>query len=129
MPIFRYRLILSLFRHKLISRGLLFSLIHLPFILLSYILSRVGVTIDGVGLIIKFIDHLQIVTTSNYSAIANSRILQFTTAHNNSSEAAVSSPADVPLIPGSRSRKLAAIYHQIRTLLTVVSRLFSRPVQ
>jgi hypothetical protein len=35
----------------------------------------------GFGLVIEFIDYLQIVTTSNYSAIANSHTLQFTTAH------------------------------------------------
>jgi hypothetical protein len=33
------------------------------------------------GLVIGFIEHLQIVTTSNYNAIANSHNLQFTTAH------------------------------------------------
>jgi hypothetical protein len=34
----------------------------------------------GFGLVIEFIDQLQIVTTSNYSAVANSHTLQFTTA-------------------------------------------------
>jgi hypothetical protein len=33
-----------------------------------------------------FIDHLQIVTTSNYSAISNSHTLQFTTARTKSSQ-------------------------------------------
>jgi hypothetical protein len=44
------------------------------------------------GLVIGFIEHLQIVTTSNDSAIANSHTLQFTTAHTKSSHSAVSSP-------------------------------------
>jgi hypothetical protein len=34
----------------------------------------------GFGLVIGFIEHLQIVITSNYSAIANSHTLQFITA-------------------------------------------------
>jgi hypothetical protein len=38
-----------------------------------------------VGLVIGFIEHSWIVTTSNYSAIANSRTLQFTTARIKSS--------------------------------------------
>jgi hypothetical protein len=45
-----------------------------------------GVTIDGIFLlVIGFIEHLQIVTTSNYSAVANSHTLQFTTARTKSS--------------------------------------------
>jgi hypothetical protein len=46
----------------------------------------------GFGLVIGFTDHLQIVTTSNYSTITNSHTLQFTTAHTKSSQSAVSSP-------------------------------------
>jgi hypothetical protein len=45
----------------------------------------------GFGLVIGFIANLQIVTTSNYSAIANSHTLQFTTACTKSSQSAVSS--------------------------------------
>jgi hypothetical protein len=75
------------------------------------------------GLVIGFIEHLHIVATSNYSAIPNSHTLQFTTARTNSSQYAVSSPVDVPLFPGSRPRRLAAISEQLPTLLTAVSRL------
>jgi hypothetical protein len=39
------------------------------------ILSRVWVTIDGIGLVVRFVEHLQIVTTSNCSAIPNSHTL------------------------------------------------------
>jgi hypothetical protein len=46
----------------------------------------------GFGLLTEFIEHLQIVTTSNYSAIANSHILRFTTACSKSSQSAVSPP-------------------------------------
>jgi hypothetical protein len=49
----------------------------------------------GFGLVIGFIELLQIVTTRNYSAICNSQTLKFTTAlttTRNSSEFAVSSP-------------------------------------
>jgi hypothetical protein len=46
----------------------------------------------GFGLVIGFIEHLQIVTTSNCSAIANSHILNFTTAGTKSSQSAESSP-------------------------------------
>jgi hypothetical protein len=51
--------------------------------------------LKGFGLIIEFIDHLQIVTTSNYIAIANSHTLQFTAARTKSSQPAVSSPVVV----------------------------------
>jgi hypothetical protein len=44
------------------------------------------------GLVIEFIAHLQIVTTSNSSAIANPHTLQYTTARTKSSQSAVSSP-------------------------------------
>jgi hypothetical protein len=46
----------------------------------------------GFGLAVGFIDCLQIVTTSNYSAITNSHTLQFATARTESSQSAVSSP-------------------------------------
>jgi hypothetical protein len=46
------------------------------------VLSRVyGVTIDGFGLVIGFIEHLKIATTCNSSTTANSHALQFTRAH------------------------------------------------
>jgi hypothetical protein len=43
-------------------------------------------------LVIKFIEHLQILTTSNYSAIANSHTQQFITSRTKSSHSVVSSP-------------------------------------
>jgi hypothetical protein len=43
-------------------------------------MSRYGVTVDVFGLIIGFIDVLQIITTCIYRAMANSRTLQYTTA-------------------------------------------------
>jgi hypothetical protein len=46
----------------------------------------------GIGLVIGFIEHLQIIATSNYSPIANSHIQQFTTACTKSSRSAVSLP-------------------------------------
>jgi hypothetical protein len=36
-----------------------------------YVLSRVLVSIDGLELVIGFIDHLQVVTTNNYYIIAD----------------------------------------------------------
>jgi hypothetical protein len=45
----------------------------------------------GFGLVIGFIEHLQIVSTSNSSTIGNSHTLQFTTACTKSSQSAVSS--------------------------------------
>jgi hypothetical protein len=50
-----------------------------------YIWSRDGVTIDGFGLVIAYIECLQTVTTSNYSAVANSHTLQFNAARSKSS--------------------------------------------
>jgi hypothetical protein len=50
------------------------------------------VIIDGFGSVIGFIEHLRIVTTSNYSLIANSHTLQFTTARTKSSQSTVSLP-------------------------------------
>jgi hypothetical protein len=47
------------------------------------------------GLVIGFFGRLQIVTTSNYSAVANSYTLQFTTACTKSSKSAMSSPVVV----------------------------------
>jgi hypothetical protein len=77
----------------------------------------------GFGLVIGFIEHLQIVTTSNYSGIVNSHALQFTAARSKSSQSAVSSPVDIPLLLGSHFHRLAAISHQPRTLLSTISRL------
>jgi hypothetical protein len=45
----------------------------------------------GVGSVIGFTDHLQIVTTSNYDAIANLYTLQITEAHATSSQSAFTS--------------------------------------
>jgi hypothetical protein len=45
----------------------------------------------GFGLVIGFIEYLQIVTTSNYSASTRLHTQQFTTAHIKSSQCAVSS--------------------------------------
>jgi hypothetical protein len=47
------------------------------------------------GLVIGFIDHLRVVTTSKCSSIANSHTLQFTTARTKASQSAVSSPVVV----------------------------------
>jgi hypothetical protein len=45
----------------------------------------------GFRSVIAFIEHLQIATTSNYSAIANSHTQQLTTARTMSSQSAASS--------------------------------------
>jgi hypothetical protein len=46
----------------------------------------------GFGLAVGFIGHLQVVTTSNYTAVANAHALHFTTARTKSSQSAVPSP-------------------------------------
>jgi hypothetical protein len=74
-----------------------------------FIVSRVWVKVDGV-FIGNWNYHLPIVTTSNYSTIANSHTMQFTTACTKSSQSSVStsrclvttSTSDVPLTLGSR---------------------------
>jgi hypothetical protein len=43
---------------------------------------------------IGFIDHLQVVTTSNYNTIANFHTLQITTAHAKSFQSAVTIPGN-----------------------------------
>jgi hypothetical protein len=49
--------------------------------------------LTGFGLVTGFTEHLQIVTTSNYSTIANSHThLKFTTARTKSSQSAAPSP-------------------------------------
>jgi hypothetical protein len=72
---------------------------------------------------IRFIEHLQIVTTCNYISVANSHTLQFTTAIIKPSESSATSLVDVHLLQGSRPRKLAAMSHQPSTILTAVPRL------
>jgi hypothetical protein len=47
------------------------------------------------ALVIEFIEHLQIITTNNYSAISNSHTQQFITACTKSSQSSVSSPVIV----------------------------------
>jgi hypothetical protein len=47
--------------------------------------------ITGFGLVIGFIERLQILNTSNYSATINSQTVKFTTAGMKSSQPAVSS--------------------------------------
>jgi hypothetical protein len=76
-------------------------------------------------LVTGFIEHLQFVTKSNSSAIANSHALQFTIASNKSSHSAVfsgclvtASHAVAPsasVFHGSRSRWLASMSQQPRT--------------
>jgi hypothetical protein len=46
----------------------------------------------GFGLVIGFIENLQIVTTSNYSTIANSQTLQFTKTRIKTFQSSVISP-------------------------------------
>jgi hypothetical protein len=48
--------------------------------------------ITGFGLVIGLIEHLHMVTTNNYSTIANSHAVQLTTAHTTSAQSVVFSP-------------------------------------
>jgi hypothetical protein len=58
-------------------------------------------------LVIGFIDYLEFITTSNYSAIGNSHTLQFTTACNKPSGSAVfTGRCLVTAINGGRSRTI-----------------------
>jgi hypothetical protein len=66
------------------------------------------------GLIIGFTEQVLTVTESNCSAVANSHTQHFTMAHIKFSQPTVSSPVDVPLLPGS---------HQPPALLNAISRL------
>jgi hypothetical protein len=70
----------------------------------------------GLGLVTGFIEHLQNVTTRNYSTVANSQSLQFTTPRTQSSQSALSSRVvagdefdQCPLLPSSRSYWLAIV--------------------
>jgi hypothetical protein len=54
---------------------------------------HVWVTVDGVWIRNWITEHLQILTTSNYSDTANSHTLKFTKARTKSSQSAVSSQA------------------------------------
>jgi hypothetical protein len=81
-------------------------------------LSRVRWLWTGFRLVVGFIEHLEIVTTSNYSAIANSHTLQFTTARTKPSQSVLSLPVvawwriqQCPLIPCSRTYRLATVPH------------------
>jgi hypothetical protein len=104
------------------------SYVHMNMI--CKLLSSVWVWLyTGFGLVIGFTELLQNVTTSNYSAIANSHTLHFTVADTNSSQSAVSSPVDTPLLPGSPPRRLAVISHQPPTRITAVSRLLILPTR
>jgi hypothetical protein len=85
------------------------------------IVTWLSMTIDGVW-ICNWIYWTLTDCNYNYSAVANSHTLQFTTACAKSSRSAVSSPVDDPLLPGSRSHRLAAISHQ-PPLITAISRL------
>jgi hypothetical protein len=76
----------------------------------------------GFGLVCGFIELLQIVTTSNI-ALWLIHTLCSSLRHVLNILSSVSSPMDVPLLPGSRPRRLAANSHQLPTLLIAVLRL------
>jgi hypothetical protein len=83
-------------RGKRPSRTSMFQLLDTNF---SHIYSACNINVychlykwlqTGFGLVIRYIDHLQIVTTSNYSTITNSHTLEFATACTKPSQSAVS---------------------------------------
>jgi hypothetical protein len=63
-----------------------------PFLVQFYIRSELYSHLIQFGWVIGFIGLLKLVTTINYSAIANSNTLQLTTAHTPRSKSAVASP-------------------------------------
>jgi hypothetical protein len=67
-------------------RGIRYKIFEKTFILLNNItVTCMSDYRRGLGWLIRFIDWLHIVTTSNYSAIANSHTLQITTTRTKSS--------------------------------------------
>jgi hypothetical protein len=63
------------------------------------ILSHIKLLDTGFGLVIEFIGLLQTITTSNYSAVANSHTLLFTTARTRSSVCCVFSGCRLVIPP------------------------------
>jgi hypothetical protein len=85
-------------------------------------------TTDAFGLVFGFADNLQVVTTSNYSATANSHTLYFTTARSvftrrclvtasNGGSSPYSGFPSYPRAPATIVYQLAAISRQLPTLL------------
>jgi hypothetical protein len=68
----------------------------------------------------NWIEHLQIITTSGCTSVANSHNLQFTTACTKYLQSALSSSVNVPLLQASCLPRLAAISHQTPTHPTAV---------
>jgi hypothetical protein len=82
----------------------------------------------GFGLVVGFIEHLQILTTSNYSAIAISHTLQFTTARTKSPQSAVFTSGgntgdrsqQCPLLPaGDRPTTTPTLLIRVRASVTL----------
>lgn len=74
----------------------------------------------GCGLVVEFIEHLQIVTPSKYRAIANSHPLQFIIAHTKSSQSVFTGRCLVATFSGRRSpysgfRTIPCLSYQLLT--------------